>query len=275
MVGLGGIERPHTTNSMSDLTSADKAKLQRFFEMEGGYVCNFTNHTFMQFVADVVDINIYDERHKGFSGSKASRLRHFWETESNQLTARLLEAMLEYWRSELNAGVTGYRAFHQGLHDECKIAVTRLAAKQSVESVDALVPNVDDRDFELLSRSLQESIGKGEFGPALDRLHTFVVKYLRAVNRVHGVTYDKKTPLNALIGGYVKFLRDNNHIETDMTMRILKSSIGTLEAFDSVRNEKSLAHDNVVLNKDECALILSYVASSIRFIGAMEKKLAV
>ena len=32
-----------------------------------------------------------------------------------------------------------------------------------------------------------------------------------------------------------------------MTMRILKSSISVLEAFNDVRNSQSLAHDNPVL----------------------------
>jgi hypothetical protein len=46
--------------------------------------------------------------------------------------------------------------------------------------------------------------------------------------------------------------------------------ISILEAFNHVRNEKSLAHDNPVLNYSESLLIFNHVASSIRFIAALE-----
>jgi hypothetical protein len=56
-----------------------------------------------------------------------------------------------------------------------------------------------------------------------------------------------------------------------MTERILKSSISVLEAFNDVRNERSLAHDNPVLNYDESLLIFNHVSSSIRFLTSLEE----
>jgi hypothetical protein len=44
-----------------------------------------------------------------------------------------------------------------------------------------------------------------------------------------------------------------------------------MEAFNRVRNEQSLAHDNQVLNYNESLLIFAHVTSSIRFIEALEK----
>ncbi|WP_279473995.1 abortive infection family protein [Aeromonas caviae] len=58
-----------------------------------------------------------------------------------------------------------------------------------------------------------------------------------------------------------------------MTERILKSSISVLEAFNDVRNNKSLAHDNPILNYEESLLIFNHVASSIRFIKSLETKI--
>jgi hypothetical protein len=58
-----------------------------------------------------------------------------------------------------------------------------------------------------------------------------------------------------------------------MTSRILKSSISTLEAFSDVRNNQSLAHDNPILNYDEALLIFNHVASSIRFLSAIQSRL--
>jgi hypothetical protein len=46
-----------------------------------------------------------------------------------------------------------------------------------------------------------------------------------------------------------------------------------LEAFNDVRNNKSLAHDNPILNYEESLLIFNHVAASIRFIKALETKI--
>jgi Abortive infection C-terminus len=58
-----------------------------------------------------------------------------------------------------------------------------------------------------------------------------------------------------------------------MTERIIKSSISVLEAFNDVRNNKSLAHDNPILNYEESLLIFNHVASSIRFIKSLEARI--
>ena len=55
-----------------------------------------------------------------------------------------------------------------------------------------------------------------------------------------------------------------------MAGRILKSAISTMEAFNRVRNDQSLAHDNPVLTYSESLLIFNHVASVVRFIAAIE-----
>jgi len=54
--------------------------------------------------------------------------------------------------------------------------------------------------------------------------------------------------------------------------RVLKSSISVMEAFNRVRNEQSLAHDNPILNYDESLLIFNHVASAIRFMETLERE---
>ena len=80
-------------------------------------------------------------------------------------------------------------------------------------------------------------------------------------------------PLNGLFGAYVKHLREAGHLGSRMTEQILKSSIGNLEQFNHVRNKHSLAHDNPVLTYDEALLIFNHVASTVRFVKALEERL--
>ena len=56
-----------------------------------------------------------------------------------------------------------------------------------------------------------------------------------------------------------------------MTMRILKSSISVLEAFNDVRNNKSFAHDNPILNYNESILTFNDISNIIRFLETIEK----
>ncbi len=85
------------------------------------------------------------------------------------------------------------------------------------------------------------------------------------------VTRDK--PLHSLAGEYIKKLKELGYIESEMTMRILKTSISNLEAFNDVRNNHSLAHDNPMLNYDEALLNFNSIVSCIRFMRSLEERI--
>lgn len=60
---------------MSDLTFVEKSKLEKLFQMGGGYVLDFSNRTLAEFVAESTGRDIYDAQYAYASGSKANRLR--------------------------------------------------------------------------------------------------------------------------------------------------------------------------------------------------------
>lgn len=82
---------------MSSLTTVEKARFEDLFEMGGGYVLDFSNNTFAEFFRDNANIDIYDDKYAINGGSKARRLRAFWEIESDALVGKVLSEMLEYW----------------------------------------------------------------------------------------------------------------------------------------------------------------------------------
>jgi hypothetical protein len=88
----------------------------------------------------------------------------------------------------------------------------------------------------------------------------------------HGVDFDKDTALHALFGGYLKVKLRQRMIESEMTARILKAAISQLDAFNSVRNNKSFAHDNPILNHDEAVFIFNGISNLIRFLNELEKE---
>lgn len=251
---------------MSNLTSSEKRKLERLFGMGSGYVLDFSNRTFAEFVDESVRRDIYDARYDYGSGSKANRLRGFWAVEGNNLVGMLINDLIEYGKDIAAFKNDG------ALPEECLKIVERLKQASPVADLDALSPTADDRDFEAVAAHVRDVIEKNQPEAGLDRLHTFVIKFVRTLCEGRGITITREKPLHSLFGEYVKRLRDDGHLESEMTARILKSAISVLEAFNDVRNNQSLAHDNPILNHDESLLIFNHVASSVRFIRTLEDR---
>jgi hypothetical protein len=161
-----------------------------------------------------------------------------------------------------------------GLAADCLRIAERL--RQGAPVLDALEggSECNGQTFQLLVKALRQAISNNEPEAALDRLHTYVVKYMRSLCGRHGIEADRDRPLHSLVGGYVKHLKAAGLIESRMTERILKSNIAILEQFNDVRNNQSLAHDNAVLNYHESLLIFDHVVCTVRFIESVERAAA-
>jgi len=256
---------------MSDLNRREKLKLDKFFEMEGGYVLDFSNRTLSNFVFETLNIELYSDNYADFGESKANRIRAIWQKESNYKVGKLISEMLDYWRDKKVMSYGEITQPEQNLFDECHKIAQRLLADTVVEEIDVIREVPDDKDFSLLAKSIRESIDKNEPEAALDRLHTYVMKFIRQLCESHKIEIRKDESLNALFGKYVKFIVAHDKIESQMTERILKYSIHVIEAFNDIRNNKSFAHDNPILNYPESVLIFNNVTNSIKFIESVEK----
>lgn len=82
---------------MSNLTHIEKQKLERELEMSGGYVLGFTNRSFEEFFREVVGVEIYTPPFDLDSGSKANRMRAFWQVATTEQLRLLLNGLLEGW----------------------------------------------------------------------------------------------------------------------------------------------------------------------------------
>lgn len=254
---------------MADLTYIERENIENFLGMKSGYVMDFSDRTFQEFIGEAVGLDINNEKYHYLSNSKANRLRQFIKVEANYTFGKLLSAFCDYWLSKVHTGEIDYHN-DENLYKESVRIADRLKQESIVEHIEVIQPNVDDRDFKLLAKSIRESIEKNEPEVALDRLHTFTFRYLRELCDKHKISYEKNDSLNAVFGKYIKFLIDNNHIESAMAEKILKYSINVIEAFNDIRNNKSFAHDNPVLNYQESVLIFNNVSNTIKFIESIE-----
>jgi len=99
---------------MSDLTFTEREKFEQLLGMASGYVLDFTNRTFAEFILESTGRNIYDPRYDNASGSKAHRLRKFWQKEDNCLVGKLMGGLLDH------LGESGPRV------EICRLIVARL-----------------------------------------------------------------------------------------------------------------------------------------------------
>jgi hypothetical protein len=82
---------------MNRLTHIEKQNLERELRMGGGYVLDFSNRTFEEVFREVVGVRIYDTCYALGSGSKANRLRAFWQVATDDQLRALFQGLLEGW----------------------------------------------------------------------------------------------------------------------------------------------------------------------------------
>jgi len=132
---------------MSDLTNMEKRKFERLLEMGSGYVLNFSNRTIEEFILDSTGRAIYDSRYDYGSGSKANRLRAFWNVEPNPVVGKLMGDILDYGIEENTF------AKDNPLLTDCRKVAARLMQDVPVAELDALTTISDEKDFEVVANA--------------------------------------------------------------------------------------------------------------------------
>jgi hypothetical protein len=85
---------------MPSLTHIEKQKLEQVLRMSGGYVLDFSDRTFAEFVREVVGVEIYSPSYDlpGIvSKSKANRMRGFWQVAPDNQLVLLFRGLLDGW----------------------------------------------------------------------------------------------------------------------------------------------------------------------------------
>ncbi len=259
---------------MADLHFTEKRDVEVALDMGKGYVLDFSNNTFADFIADSVRVNIYGGQYSEGGTSKANHLRTFFAKSSNYLAGCLLHDLIEYAKvraEDLDWGKPVTNA-DRARFARCLAIADRWKRDRVVENVEYLKPNAEDEDFTVLAGVIRESLEKNQPQVALDRLHTFCVKYFRNLCTKHEAAYLKDDTLGNLVGKYVKKLETEGIIQAKLTVQIMKSSISIFSDFNHVRNNQSFAHDNPLLNYEESLLIFNNVANTVRFIEFLEQQ---
>lgn len=260
---------------MAQLKKIEKRYFEDLFNMSSGYVLDFSNRTFEEFFLDTVNIDIYEEKYNYWSGSKANRLRSFLDQEDDKTVGKILDELLEHYFYLVNSTEYYNEIYNENLYKKCKEITERLKNSEFIDSKDAFNKNTGDDNFDRLAKIIRSHIDNNEPETGLDRLHTYMVKYVRKLCEKHKIPIEKTKTIHSLFGEYVKRIKEKNLIKAEMTVRILKTTISLLDSFNDIRNNRSYAHDNPLLDYNESLLIFNNVASTIKFIDALENDIRI
>jgi hypothetical protein len=146
---------------MSTLTALERRLLEEFFGMSGGYVLDFSNKTFDEFMEEHSEKNLLAAEYLTGGESKANRLRAFWKTTEDDLTGKVILALIEY-----AVGCYPEKATNAA---KCREIALRLIGTQSiaVKNLNAVVEKMDmphlkkeiDRAHNAIERDTNSAVG--------------------------------------------------------------------------------------------------------------------
>lgn len=256
---------------MANLTYRDQIVLEELFEMQDGYVMDFSNSTFEKFILKTVSIEVYSNpEYSGFT-SKAKKLRHLWEHESDYTVGILLEALLEYCENR-KLKTQKLDEYARKLIRDMREVAKRL--KGGVSFVE--LPQKEDADFQTLQNEINRSLAEGKPELALDRLHTFVTKLLQEICLDNGIEIKNENgkrsflPLHGLAGKLKKKYTSYGVFKANFTLKAIENCISLFEDYNDIRNGQSYAHPNPVLHGIEAEFAIKVMSDFILFIDRAE-----
>jgi hypothetical protein len=136
---------------MADLDNTTKRKLESLFDMGGGYVLDFSNARFADFIQTAVGFDPYDRYQPA---SKAVLLRTLWHQEPVPVVAKVILDLLEHWRVGKMVNNQEPTAAERALHDELRAQFTPLVTASDTSSLDFLAKDFGDIDLAALPTEL-------------------------------------------------------------------------------------------------------------------------
>jgi hypothetical protein len=138
---------------MAEIKPSEKLMFEKILGLNSGYVLEFSNSTFHEFIFNLVRINIYDDRYLLYGDSKAKRLRAFWQLESDKNVGLVLKELLECWRTNQSLKNITVENNEQQIYEQCLNVTNRLLGitspknKEHVSSKDEFL----NKEFENVS----------------------------------------------------------------------------------------------------------------------------
>jgi len=236
--------------------------VSHYIGVAGGYLGDFSYASHREFYAAYCDLKIDPE---DYNGTTRQRFLAVLSSANPRVQAAIVRGVAR--RFPVGSEVQRTR----------EASAVLLAMAKRCGQVAAVEPASPKVASELVRQALADAASLLEAqGPtsALDRVHTALHGYLKAVCRSAGL--DLATlPTDPGITQVFKFMRQNHPVLRDMgvqdvAMRNIILSIGNIvDALNPLRNRASLAHANdQLVERDEALLVINLTRSIIQYLDA-------
>jgi hypothetical protein len=126
---------------MATLNTNEKQLLERLFQMGSGYVLNFSDRSIREFFRDDVGVDIFDQKYNYASGSKANRVRGFWQAADDTQVGKSIDKLIEYVDNQILLGNLKKEEFPRELLQRGRNIAARLCGGKAVPAVPVATEN--------------------------------------------------------------------------------------------------------------------------------------
>jgi Abortive infection C-terminus len=246
---------------MSGMTRQEIAKLiNRYIGVSGGYLGDFTYRTHYDFYTEYCDLHYETSRMPGTTRARFEAIL-IGESPANQ--ARIIRGVLAKYPpiGDVQEGRT------QALHDEFQAIAARLDGACPVGSV---TPRITSAVVERAINDAERLLNTEGATSAVDRLHTALHGYLRAVCEDASIAYTD----GMMMSGLFSLIRSQHPAFNALGPRsqeitqILRSMSGIMDALNPIRNQASVAHPNrELLGTAEASLVINTSRTILHYLN--------
>ena len=259
---------------MAQLSFMEKQTVYRLFGISGGFIFKYwsdrgyhNKNDTKDLLLDSCGINIYEHpEYKSLSQQKC--IEKILNECSSLTIAKLLSTLCDYFSFKMGTDCWSPEDGYD--YDGVQKIINRLKAESHVDlPKNNSIPNIN-----LLLDDIKTNIEKNTPEMAIDRLYTFSIEFFKELCIKHDVTIQSDRngnyTLTYLAATIKKWYEDNNYFESEFTTTAIGHSLSLFDKFNFLRNNKSPAHPNILLNKTEADFVIRLVADTLMFIHKAE-----
>lgn len=259
---------------MAHLSFIEKQTIYRLFGIGEGFLFKYwsdrgyhSKNDTKAIILEACGINIYEHPdYKSLSQQKC--IEKIFIKCSPKIIAKLLDTLCKYFVFKMGSSCWSPEDGYD--YDEVQKIIKRLNDESFVD----LPQNNNIPNINLLLDDIKANIEKNTPEMVIDRLYTLSIEFFKEICAKHNIAIQADRngnyTLTYLASALKKWYEDNNFFESEFVTIAIGHSFSLFDKFNFLRNNKSLAHSNTLLNKNESEFVVKLVADTLMFINNVE-----
>lgn len=171
---------------MANLTTNEKQVLEKLFQMESGYVLNFSDRTMGEFFRDDLGIDIYAKKYEYGSGSKANRIRGFWLKADDKLISASIVKLIDYIKNQIVIDKLDQKNFPEIRLNAAKDIASRFLDKKTEKKITKSEATFKNGNINITLQKeifdhVQKLLNDGHYFNAVEEAYKIVRKKLKDI----------------------------------------------------------------------------------------------